>query len=357
MKLAFVCPTSERGSNGIADYTLRLSAYCARAGIETKIFPIGTHSVFYNTKAYRTTISDLRSRIEEFRPDVISWQYDGNLFSPRRLFPPWIVPDLSDLAPKIHWMVHETWEGVTRGQPFPKIIKGAAQRLSLVGFHWRTKPDLVHTSIPLYQDMLINEGIEAKLLPMISNIENLGSGHIPEPSPVHLILFGGVYPEIRVEELRRLLSTTAKKPIIHHAGINRNPDPWNKLKSDLSDLADFREHGTLDVNPLSNLISQCHAGLSTIPGIIIGKSTVYHAFREHSLLVINIVSNQKTKFTIDPHSDPGYRDLTDIGDIGTLTRIPLNTPSLERTGRIFISDLLELDLPTMAPYRSLKWTE
>ena len=344
MRIAFIASTREKGKDGIGDYTRRLAGFCRDHGHECEIFPFGKWNLPMGLPEYRDSVARLRGGLEDYHPDVISWQYDGNLFSPRRIFPLFPIPDFSRIAPFIHLMVHETWEGAYADAPFRKIVKGRLQRHSAAGFVEKVRPRLVHTSIALYQHMLSGIGVHATPLPMISNIPRDKEVELRNDfdSPEwHFVFFGGVYDPAGYDALLKITGESGRKCVFHHAGRLLDRSNWDRFRTACGGRFQCIEHGELDARSVSALLGGCHFGVSTVPKVILGKSTVYCVFREHGLPVVNLRGPQfYPGFT--GHENEQFGNLIDLDSLAAeLPRLRRHEPvnSLELTGRQFLGDL------------------
>lgn len=346
MKIAFITSTLEIGKDGIADYTNRLSGYCRDHGVECKTFPFGKWNIRSQHKPYAAFVRQLEAELEDYKPDILSWQDDGNLFSPRRIYPQSVVPDFSRISSQIQVTVHETWEGTNLDSPITKRIKGFLQRRSLSGFLRTVKPSLVHTTIGLYQSHLQELGATALLLPMISNIprhEGLAALLNHNTADWNFVFFGGVYGPFRENEFMEKLFETGRNIVFHHVGRISDKTIWQAFQARFSESARFIEHGQLSDIELSRLLQSCNFGVSTVPAILIGKSTVYQAFREHGLPVINLRPRQFHRGYCD---DDQYcrEQLVELDDIPDILLEASQKPfdSLEVTGKKFLDDLARL---------------
>ncbi len=340
MRIAFVSPTLEAGVDGIADYTKLLADYLEKQGETCEIFAVKQWKLPMERQRYLAHLSHLKQGITSFRPDVISWQYDGNQFSPRRIFPWNDIPDLHDICPRVHMMIHETWEGNYHGDPLAKKIKGFFQRQSFKGAIGRMRPDLIHTSIDLYRSMLRGQGIQAKLLPMFSNIllNPLGTPQLCYRTEIwNLVFFGGVYPFSRFEDLIEKLEKLDRRCVFHHVGHLRDSSNWDHFKSLIANRHEWIEHGRCTDQEVSIILSSCHFGISTMPLVLLGKSTVYCAFREHGLPIIDIRLPLTPKNYIEPCT-PDRANLIALDELPDVAdQIQRHPPSrlLEQTGRLF----------------------
>ena len=346
MKIAFIVSTVEPGIDGIADNTNRLSGYCREHGIECRIFPFGKWKTPFDHRAYNALLTGLKADLSDYQPNIISWQYDGNLFSPRRIYMPSVVPDFSGITPLIHLMVHETWEGSSFDSYLAKRVKGFLQKQSLAGFLKAVKPTMIHTSIGLYESHLRKLGAKARLLPIISNIPRCNGVAAPvdhDSSDWNFVFFGGVYGPLREGELMEKLSKTGKNLIFHHVGRIPDRTAWQSFRSRFATSARFVEHGPLPVVELSALLQRCDFAISTVPSVLIGKSSVFHAFREHGLPVINLRSKQFHRGYNDNEQEI-TRSLVDLEHLpGILANVPRQSfNSLEITGREFVNAMEDL---------------
>jgi hypothetical protein len=82
-------------------------------------------------------------------------------------------PRLASAVPVAGWhvMFHELWVGIARSSPWRHKLAGCFQRGIAKNLIRRLKPMAVHTSNPLYLELLQNAGIRAKRLPLFGAID------------------------------------------------------------------------------------------------------------------------------------------------------------------------------------------
>lgn len=289
MKIAFICMSQDLGRDGTADYTRRLADYCSKQGYWIRIFPLGRHDWLKRPHALIRASNELETALEEFRPDVISWQFDGHLFSPRCIYPAWIVPDLRRFKAVHHVMVHETWEGEFDGAKINKVIKGRLQRRSLKGFLRMISPRVLHTSIRFYQWQLSKLGFEAEILPLFPNIS-------PNPGVEFernyssdvwkFIFFAGIPCGWKPHRLMEKLLRVDKKLIFYHVGALTDQHLWDDFAKEYQHIAEFVDLGIQPAERISQLLADSHFAISTYAPMLQLKSGVYAAFRVHGLPVI-----------------------------------------------------------------------
>jgi hypothetical protein len=341
MKIIFIVPSLRFGLDGIADYTDRLSAYCAKEGHETAIVTLreGT-ALVSDSKGSRNRMA-LADATRSIRPDVISWQFDPRLFtsSPSRIFLRFLAnPFPIKRATNIHVMIHETWDGAYVGAPWRTRLKGIGQKWSLL--HWLSalKPNVVNTSNELYVWQLRRSGIDAKLLPLFSNILVCPSLTRDEHTAgeVHLIFFGPLFGDWDPAPLLDRLQGTGKQIVVHYVGHQSSSPVWQTLRESAPAFM-FVDHGPLPAPEVSNLLSSCHFGVSTYPLALTEKSGAFAAMRDHGLPTL-ITRNDRFYVGFDHESrcPAGVIILSDLPTALCGSRRRAARDSLEIVGKQFL---------------------
>lgn len=320
MTILFICNSFEEGKDGIGDYTKKISLECLEQGIYPIIVAINdkyTRNVhsgyienlpFYRIPAYfsirqkEKEIKKILSGIPEI--DWISLQFVCYGLSENGLIGKYIGPLVRLFRNyKVHIMMHELWVGEELNANFKTRLWGKIQRFFILLFLKRMEPEVIQTSIPLYQKMLNNNGVGAGVLPIFSNIglhaeisvefRNKIPHQIIANREQYIIgcLFGSIYSNSwDMADLFKLLEAKGKvekkKILITSIGkVGSGKIFWESLPLKYPNI-EFLAFGARDEIFISNWLDTfVDFGIITTPAIIAGKSGSCMAFFEHGIPV------------------------------------------------------------------------
>jgi hypothetical protein len=319
MRILFICGSAAVGKDGVGDYTRALGASLAK-NHDVKIVSIHDKDVTSTLEEtstatsrisvlripYKLTWSDKLELLEEiitkFDPDWISFQFVHYSFHEKGL-PFQMTYKLARVFEnrKLQIMMHECWVGGTRtALRRHKVIRFLQKKLvKLMLALW--KPNVISTSIPVYQRMLSNEGIDAIQLPIFSNIRNTNSNitdhldSVPEwlrsSRDEYLIgaNFGSFYKSSwNMEHFLTAFSNKCmalgKKPLLYSIGnLSSGTETWSLLEKQFPQIK-FLTVGPRDEKVVSYWLSHfTDFGIVTTPYILAGKSGSYMAFKQHGI--------------------------------------------------------------------------
>jgi hypothetical protein len=337
MKIIFICGSIEPGRDGVGDYVRRLSEELIRRGMEVKMLALNDRliddefvgeqmlngmgisvmrlpSVWPDRKRYKHA----KAFIEGFNPDWVSFQFVLYSFQDRGL-PFSLKPFIKMVGRKTKWhiMFHELWLGFSIHSTIKEKMIGFLQRNLIITLTRYIRPNLITTTNSLYGDLLRNNYVHAKMLPLFSNIEVaphdeaytdavLGKLNISREERHNwriIGVFGNIYPDSHLENaIEEQLHITEPKKIkiailgfgnLHQSGQAE----FKRLEKIFSDRIKFTHLGIQPVNRISNTMQILDYGISCTPAEHIGKSGVFATMRLHGLQVI--LPKDGTKREID----------------------------------------------------------
>jgi glycosyltransferase involved in cell wall biosynthesis len=329
MKIAFLCSSLAPGQDGVGDYTRRLAAECIRQGHPSVILGLNDLQVHEaapeSQKMEGSSISvlrlprvmDLDSRammarkwLDDFHPDWMSLQYVCYGYHPKGLSWQWnrIFAELGNRCPHRHLMFHELWIGEAKHSPLRQRLIGMAQRWIVCAMHRRFQPNVVTTSMGMYQRRLARSGIAANILPLFGNIpiafrdddyiagllRAAGSRTAQKPRNTFLngVFFGTVHPDFRPEPLVRWLmelqSQAAKTVLLNIIGQSGKAAARlaEQVVSVMPDTLEVVILGEQPEQTISQALQFADFGINTGSPETLGKSGTFAAMREHGLPVV-----------------------------------------------------------------------
>jgi hypothetical protein len=329
MRIAFVTSGLAPGKDGVGDYTRELAYECHTHGIRSCLLAINDRHVQQQvteiqlsgdtsldclrlpaTAPWEERSDAARAWLERTGPQCISLQFVNYGFHPKGL-----IGDLgrklaSVFAPRpVHLMLHEIWLGLDRCAPLRQRLIGRLQRASVLSMIRSVRPSLIHTSNPTYAEILRQQGLHPKLLPLCGNVpvttdpdmhwlgEELERSGIPAMqahSREHswrFGLFGSVYETQALEPLFAHINEASRRAgrhvIIISAGRRgAGSDAWQELERRHSTHFSFAALGERPAHQISVFLQSVDFGIALTPWQLIGKSGSAAAMIEHGLPVI-----------------------------------------------------------------------
>ena len=172
----------------------------------------------------------------------------------------------------------------------------------------RFQPDVVTTTMPLFQKRLARLGIMAKTLPLFGNIKitrrdddritsllrAAGSRLVQKPRSAFLngVFFGGVHPDFNVALmipwLAELESRSAKPALLSMIGRAGLAGEWlaRQLESSMPGVIEVVALGEQPEDIISQALQFADFGINTGSPEFLGKSGTFAAMREHGLPVV-----------------------------------------------------------------------
>ena len=322
MKVLFICGSIGLGLSGVGDYARRLSEELARQGHEATLVGLcesddhdnalvaGTIEscssvplprvlrLRANTSWKRRTI-ELSEFLSRVRPDVISLQYVPYAFQARGL-PFRLARRLRGITPHgSRWqiMFHEICVGLGDSCSWKHRVIGSIQKRIAAGLVRTLRPIAVHSHAVPYLDILRNLGLNAKPLPLFSNVPAITKQVIPDQLPVlrdkqsyvDFAFFGTVHPDWNVNRVVELLKQIGKsrelspRIIAIGRGGRFSATTWETFRNAGVDVI---ETGLIDDKSVSAYLSNCDLGLSGYPPDLIQKSGAAAAMFECGLSIL-----------------------------------------------------------------------
>jgi hypothetical protein len=353
MKVALLCMSMEAGRDGVGDYVRQLARVLSSRGHTCQVIALADRFVGrpgeerdseQGFQVVRLPLADWHSgkinfvveQLTRFQPDWASLQMvcygferQGLLWGSARRFA------RLRIAPRRHMMFHELWIGAWRTSSLKERAVGWAQRRLLLRATRAWSPQIVHTSNPLYREMLRRVNVAADELAIPSNIpvhelsrewarnrleRRLAQDSKAATPPVLGGLFGHLPPELAADEwLQRLAATCARigrELVIFHLGRS-GPDGAamiSTLRQRAAGRAQFLELGELPSLEVSAALQGLDFGIATAPWPLIGKSGTAAAMLEHGLpiLVPRVDDGLSNGFTPMPAPHPQLFRLDDF---------------------------------------------
>jgi hypothetical protein len=370
MKIAFLCGSLEPWRDGVGDYTRRLAGDLQAAGHQVLVValadPFIDHVVDLHQEPSGITVLRLpktlwqarqlqavQVALDSFAPDWVSLQLVVYAYDNRGL-----LRDMGQLLRRLsgaalrHVMFHELWIGTALQCGIKERLVGWLQKQLLLRALKQWQPQLLHTSNPVYRQLLQREGLHALPLRVPGSIviENISHREAraallarlslsPEQGQQLLLagVFGAVHPEwADPVVLRRLQATCAmhgRQLVLLHMGRGgvAGGTLWQQLSSTLSGTIALHSLGELPPRELSVVLRGLDMGLATTPWALAGKSSTIAAMLEHGVpvLVTRNDSQLRGQPTPEPDSHPLLMRYVDaLPDVVLQTDDPRRTPSI-----------------------------
>jgi glycosyltransferase involved in cell wall biosynthesis len=322
-KIAFLCSSLEAGRDGVGDYVRQFAQNLTREGHRCQLIALADKFVRspsvstdtqHNFEVVRIPADHWNSadtRVAEdalsaFAPDWLSLQmvcygYEsrGLLLRSARSF-----ERLRRFA-RGHMMFHELWIGESAEYGIKERCVGWLQKKLLLRATRMWSPDVIHTSNPLYGELLRRNGIQAAELPLPGNIEVSATdssaarrwlleraGLRSDESAVLAGVFGSIHPEWRdsawLSSLHEHCRGTNRRPVVIQIGRagSRGEAIWKELQLKFQDRVEFRAVGEIPAAEVSRALLALDLGIATSPWPLIGKSGAVAAMLEHGVPVI-----------------------------------------------------------------------
>jgi hypothetical protein len=235
-------------------------------------------------------------------------------------FPLLLPSRLANLAPIPHWhlMFHEIWVGITRVSPIKHKIVGFFQRRIAKKMVRLLRPKVIHTSNPLYLELLSRAGIKAKRLPLFGNIcldnsqnkwmkacllEN-GIAELNRQDWLIAGMFGSCYPGYPLEDQVRKIAVHAVKSgkktaflgIGSGIGTGRT---WEMRVKNAAPTSIVRHYNWQEQSKVSAFLASLDIAMLSTPAEFLGKSGTAASMALHGAVL-------DTSYRVDM---PEYRQL------------------------------------------------
>ena len=340
MRVLFICSSLESGKDGVGDYTaLFASKLIKHYGYDIFLISIFDKHIkeledFSSSKQVVRVPADwahskrffwLQKIINQFNPTLISLQYVNHGYHIKGL-PVYLLKGLGGLDYEGQWhiMFHELWVG-HQGFEFSKnYLIGYLQRGLIKRLVKILNPDLITTNTEYYQFLLKINGVNAKILPLISNFEEFDITYSESIKIIQdaikksqnkniklgkntqiAVIFGSIpvrwnWKEV-IEDWSKRLNTLGEEGILLIAG--KNGIGSNEIQQSVcADCANMECYklGMLDAIEVSALMKIADLGFSPTPYVIREKSGVIAVMRQHGVpVIINKIGNYHKQFEVD----------------------------------------------------------
>ena len=356
MKVCIVCSCLEPGRHGIGDYTRKLAEELWQRGMQISIIALADPYISYAMNGEESNqfeipilrlpanwtvekrITKAKPWLDKFDPDWISFQSCLFSFSSQGL-----PLNLRSLLKQIsgnrlwHIMFHELWLGESENDPIKHKILGILQKRLVKRLVLDLKPKRVFTSNQFYQKCLEKIGVEAKIVPLFSNIPvgnprgntlfNRLPGKLLANRDNYMIatFFGSMYfsdqLNSKVLKLNNLVREENMKLLITHLGregrVQDNLKYWQKEYG-----IDTFCFGECDVQEIADYFQQVDMGLSTYPKILFEKSGSIAAMNNNGLPVILL----RESFEVDRRN---FEWIKEVDEISRLSDFLKNAKQIE----------------------------
>lgn len=379
MKLAFICGNLSPGTDGVGDYTRMLATTLAGKGIECALISLcdretsnessfGTVLVerISKTAGLTTALFRLSSFLANWRPDWASFQFVPYAFQPKGL--PF---KLSRQLPsalrslKCQIMFHELWIGESTEYGIKDRIIGWIQRQLILQLVHNIRPSCIHTSNPVYSQMLLEKGIANRILPLFSNIPfaknadsdwfhnkleraDVGYSRCSHFKYVIAGMFGLIHPQWDHVSFFRQFAAAAEdagkialflgfgRPGVHGSEVVFGRESYPTCGVQRVHLGEFSPA------EISQILQNLNFGISASPLALVGKSGAAMAMLEHGLPVVVTRDDWKRRCCPTPPPENCDRYLS-IAALPSLCRnmIPRrpNVSGALQTASCFLRDL------------------
>jgi hypothetical protein len=340
MKLA--CLTSSLGEDGVGDYTRGLVREWKAAGHRCLLISLNESDVTCEGEAecgavlrlagslpWKRRTGKALAALHQFQPDWVSLQFvcygfhpKGLTFDHARRFAPLFTTGRG------HVMLHELWIGESTGYGLKDRLIGWLQKRGVISLLRTLRPAVIHTSNPVYRELLRRYGLKALELPL--------PGNIPVITPVvggfetllrrHGLPFdslerddwwiAGVFGTIQrqwsplrfLDELCTLARKKRKRMLFLHFGRTHKDGAavWQKLAEQFGTGGTFLVLGPQEESVLSTVLQAVNFGIATSPWALIGKSGCAAAMLDHGLPVAVPDDDWQLRrgLTPEPTADP-----------------------------------------------------
>lgn len=311
VNILLICGSLEPGADGVGDYSRRLSEYLTGQGHRVWLVAFNDRHInelssesqkdetiirLPECMPWEARVARLWSLANEFTP-VISVQFVLFSFEKRGFCQKWLrVQHALAERFRLHLMMHELWVGLRRVDPLRVRLWGRIQR-AIILYFLRRMPASVYTTNHFYRELLGEAGVDAKVLPLFSNIpvcdrddslldEALSRAGLVRAGCLVLGYFGSIHEP---ETLRRAvlkLSLRArelkKAPVL--AGIGRAGPHLPAIREFVGQRCPEVVHvhlGERSPRHISGFLQALNLGIVTTPRELLGKSGTFMAMREH----------------------------------------------------------------------------
>lgn len=321
-KILFICGSLDPGKDGVGDYTYQLSKELSKQGYTVAIIAI--YDKFIETPLQEIATKDgidvmrissrfskekksflIKDFVKKHNPTYISLQFVPFSFHKRGT--PWLLVNILSKIKSVRWhiMFHELWVGMEKNDPWKLKLWGHAQYQIIKQLIKKLKPQVIHSSNPLYLQYLrqIAKTNIVKELPLFGNIKKkFSKQNLRASKNVKFIIFAGIHHGAPVN----VFLSWIKQHIINK-GFGTEVIFIGKNGSHLSEWTDeltnhrIKYHilGIQDNDIISKTLASADIGISTTPYYLSEKSGSVATMLEHQLPVICISREWMPNIDID----------------------------------------------------------
>lgn len=333
MNLLILCSSLNPGKDGVGDYTRCLTRALRERGHEVCMASLhekpGSLAAsddddervlrLTNELPWKKRADQLGRFFQSHQPDRASLQYVPYGFQKKGL--PFALPAwLASAVPVAGWhvMFHELWVGITRSSPWRHKLAGFFQRGIAKNLISRLKPLAVHTSNPLYLELLQNAGIRAKRLPLFGAIDldesqqgwmadrlvEMGITACNRKEWFLAGMFGSCYPDFPLERqilgvYTKALQSGKKLALFGIGGGVGTGEEWEKRAEKVLPGMVARHFDRQDEARISALLQTLDLAMPSTPAEFLGKSSAAASMALHGAVL-------DTSYRVDM---PEYRQL------------------------------------------------
>lgn len=322
--ILFVCGSMEPGRDGVGDYTRLLASELKKRGYRVSIIALRDkfiHESFIEKQeqsgipleVLRCTITDklkvrgalAKKYANNFNPDWISLQFVPYAYStygvPIGLGA--VIRSMNQNA-KIHMMIHESY--LTGKLSLKLNMVRIGQILGVKNLVKDLKPDVVHTSIPSYQKLLKDIGVNSDKLGLFGNLPIVR--HQPEHKPneqLKAVYFGIGPQESSFGKFSKGISQLIEKSgrsveLIFCGSLGEIGEQFlDFLNAQNIEGLQITSLGRMESDDLSALFFQADFGVARVKPGLLGKSGSAIAMLEHGLPLWVPLAENKTQIEND----------------------------------------------------------
>lgn len=312
MKIIFLCGSLETGRDGVGDYTRRIAGELIRTGYTATVVALrdpGVDEVIADTQISndgvpvpilrfpdkmpaQLRIAKLKTCIALYNPNWISLQYVPFSFNSKGIHFG-LAQELAYLGKGYKWhvMFHELWIGRERSS-YKQFLWSHIQQRQVRRLVRFLNPSLIHTHLPLYQYKLKAMKIEARPLPLFSNIKKQKFGlKKKDITSFKFVFFSQVdSSQPIINFINTLCNIVIKKGFVPQlillGGDKITMVKEGKVfKDSCRELKEVYITGFLNEFETSNVLSECDLAVTPVPVHALGKSGSVAAFLSHALPV------------------------------------------------------------------------
>ncbi|MEP6583365.1 MAG: hypothetical protein ABJA90_03820 [Ginsengibacter sp.] len=369
MKIVFICGSLMPGSDGVGDYTIKLAVQLKRLGHDACALALNDRFIKKNiaevqhfdgitlsvlrlasSLPLKTRFNEAKKWLKKISPEWISIQYVPYSFDTNGM-PLYLANFLDKLKTdnKWHTMIHEPF--LDKQKSFKNIIIRYLQKRSIKLIYKKLKPATVHTSIPLYQKMLMEIPIESKLLGLFGNLRVPDSVSIAgkEVSITEkrkfICVYFGTAPKVQYHDIfTNKIKAFCREHQLHliicgNSGKNGKTFANSIEAACKEEFFEMTFLGELKPWELSELFLKADFGIARVSTDLLGKSGSAISMLEHGLpLWVPLVKESQPS-----HNQFDFRSHLCFYELADVLKIKEKYKSIDRLPEIANKFLADLD--------------